>query len=178
MRSSLVPLRLASAALCVQAALAEYFCDEGFDPSSADDGSGSGYNQPHRVAVYVVGVFVLFYGFVMGLFVVGYKALRAGPAERYAEALAAGQIKQEEGQALTEKVARAWITTPISEVLTTVRITRRSSLRDVYARASDPLADVHRVRRTGSTPPCTLHTFNIWHSTASFSFSGWERFLF
>jgi hypothetical protein len=120
---------------CLGACSADY-CSADFSPydghgggdDHAGDGSGSDdghFAHPHRVAVWMVGVFVAFYGIVIGLFVAGIRCLRKGPTRRYAEALAAGEITEdhtpgaEAGKGGSEAaLARGdgWMSKPIAAV--------------------------------------------------------------
>jgi hypothetical protein len=71
-----------------------YYCDA--DHVGWQGGSGSDHAvapEPHRVSIWMVLVFVVFYAIVMGLIAFLYSLMRKGPAKDYAEALAGGQIQ-------------------------------------------------------------------------------------
>jgi hypothetical protein len=107
------------------------------------DGSGSspGYRQPHRVAVYMVVVFILFYALVIGFFVVVYSILRRGPARRYAELFDTGEIVEEvdDGAEMEDPAART--ARPLRSSFLRVQ---HEALRTGAGWMSKPIAEVYR----------------------------------
>jgi hypothetical protein len=137
-RSSLQAFVLVSAFTSVAA---WGYCPDGDTPAELYDSSdGGAHDMPHRVAVWIIPVFIGFYAIVIALMSGVYSLLRAGPAERYAAALKENEIVKEEDSEddpdaistddTTYDVAtEGWLNMPISAVQAQVRTIRPSVLK-------------------------------------------------
>lgn len=91
-------LRAGAAALLTQAANASYCLHEDSSLSGNETHRrlSAVEGEPHRVGVFVVPLFIIFYAAVVGLLVCLYKKLRAGPAREFAALQAEGKIIEDE----------------------------------------------------------------------------------
>ena len=115
------------AALTHQAASLESYCTE---EDLHDDDSGEPHDMPHRVAVWMILVFIVFYSFAVGGLSIIYKCLRSGPAAAYKQAMEENKIIESPDATADEydPAIQGWLAMPLEVVQSRVSMSTSDSV--------------------------------------------------